>query len=1237
MNTRKITLLMVFFMSILFVNAVNSQCEDLNGYVNSKNTGGTGYITLFNGFEESAAQTYHYSAPGQINQVRVYGNYPGLVGGVPLQVNIYNVDANGRPTSTLKSVNFAWYAANNSANPANSFIDVSLGTGVFVNANFAVGVSIRQGVFPFGFTFQVRYTGNGESLGENLASLAGTSTGGNWASAATAFSKDGDFYLVPRMVHFNTPSFTVSSSCIATQGTVTFTSNSTLTQDRMFNLISKAGYTGTNKIYTWDFGDGSGSNVANPTHTYTTAGKKTVTLTTTIEGWNTTCTETFSAEVSVGLAASTSQLTNVSCFGLNNGSINGGASGGASPYKYSLDGLNYVTSNSFNSLAPGNYTMYVKDDLGCIKTSSFVITQPAAITFSSTQTTSATCGSTNGQILVTAVGGNGGSYSYTLNGGTAQSTGSFNNLGSGSYQIVATAAGCSGSTTVIVNNQDGPTLSLPINKQNVSCFGGNDGAITLSAAGGTGTLQYSNNGGVSFQASPVFSGLTAGTYSTIVKDAAGCQNGSVVTIVQPSQLVFNAIPTAVSCNGGNNGSVTITSAIGGLGALSYSINNGITYQSGTTFSGLAVGTYTILLRDIAGCTVSKTITVSQPSPLSATASVVNPSCNGGTNGSINVSGSGGNPGYSYSTDGVNFTKYGTYGDLGVGIYTFYVKDRNNCVCLTNVTLTQPNAITGNILTTNSTCGNSNGALLVQPAGGSGSNYQFSIDGGDSFTGNALFGGLSSGQYFIIIKDGTGCEQTVSGNVFDSDGPTIQNVTSTNISCNGASDGSINVTLVTGGTGTLEYSVNGTAWQTSPVLAGLTAGTYLVKVRDANGCLSSQSVTLTQPAPFVISSTNTNLACNGGNSGIIDVTAIGGAGTLAYSINNGASYQSSKVFNNLFSGNYLIIVRDAAGCTGAYFTTLTEPTPINILTSVLDVTCHQEGNGQINVAASGGVGTKTYSIDGTNYQPGNSFSGLDGGTYTIYAKDANGCVSSKSVTVIEPLELTVAANVTDVSCAGGSNGVIDLSVTGGVSPYTYEWSNFATTEDIFNLTAGSYSGIITDANGCSASGTFTISQPSLPLIVNGVITSSSEGDNGAIDITVTGGFAPYAYDWSNGAISQDISGLAPGNYSIEVSDIKGCVTTNSFIVDGTTGLTSINGVEVNVLVYPNPANQYAVIEAIGTTINKVRVTNVVGQNVMESQFNSSKIELNTSELQQGIYHITLITTNGITNKQLQVIK
>jgi hypothetical protein len=240
-------------------------------------------------------------------------------------------------------------------------------------------------------------------------------------------------------------------------------------------------------------------------------------------------------------------------------------------------------------------------------------------------------------------------------------------------------------------------------------------------------------------------------------------------------------------------------------------------------------------------------------------------------------------------------------------------------------------------------------------------------------------------------------------------------------------------------------------------------------------------------------------------------------------------------------------------------------------------------------------------------------------------------------VIEPLELTVAANVTDVSCAGGSNGVIDLSVTGGVSPYTYEWSNFATTEDIFNLTAGSYSGIITDANGCSASGTFTISQPSLPLIVNGVITSSSEGDNGVIDITVTGGFAPYAYDWSNGAISQDISGLAPGNYSIEVSDIKGCVTTNSFIVDGTTGLTSINGVEVNVLVYPNPANQYAVIEAIGTTINKVRVTNVVGQNVMESQFNSSKIELNTSELQQGIYHITLITTNGITNKQLQVIK
>ncbi len=258
---------------------------------------------------------------------------------------------------------------------------------------------------------------------------------------------------------------------------------------------------------------------------------------------------------------------------------------------------------------------------------SFTITQPSQIVFTSTQTTTTSCGSSNGQILVAAGGGNGGPYTYSLNGGAGQASGSFTNLSAASYTITATAGGCSASTVVVVNNQGGPALTLPVNKQNVSCYGTSDGAITLAATGGTGNLQYSINGGSTFQSSPSFPNLAAGTYSVFVKDAPGCLSGSVVVISEPAQLVVTASSVPVNCNGGNDGQINVTSAVGGIGALSYSVN-GTAFQSGTNFPGLVAGNYTLTLQDAAGCSVSTGVTVTQPSPVSATTSVNNAGCNG---------------------------------------------------------------------------------------------------------------------------------------------------------------------------------------------------------------------------------------------------------------------------------------------------------------------------------------------------------------------------------------------------------------------------------------------------------------------------------------------------------------------------------------------------------------------------------------------------------------------------------
>ena len=1234
MRTKKITLLVALIVSIFMAQAggPSSSCVDWNGYVNSKNTGQTGYYTLQNGFEEQAAQTYHYSGPGKVDQVRVYGHFPftpPYYGGVPLTATIYAVDVNGRPTTAIQSVPFTWWWYNN----PQGYLDVSFGTGVYLTGNFAVGISIRQGVSPFGTSFQVGYTGNGEGHGEDLASLAGSSTGGNWASALTEFSKDGDFYLIPQMSNFNTPGFEIASQCVNTAANIVFTNTTQMNRDSMFNRIGLSAYTGTNKYYSWNFGDGSPvSNAINPTHSYATAGSYTVTLTSVIDGWNGVCSETYSMEISVGLSASATVASNVSCNGGTDGSITAVATGGATPYNYSINGDTYQTGTSFTGLSAGNYTLYVKDDLGCSHTASFNILQPNPIVFAVPQTTNASCGSANGQILVSANGGI-GSIRYKLGTGTYKASGLFTGLTGGSYTIIARDTNmCTASITVTVNDQGGPTLTV-VSSTNVSCNGGNDGTIVLSGSGGTGALQYSINSGTTYQSTTSYTNLTAGTYGVLVKDVAGCRTGTTVTITQPTPLRIYATSSPVSCNGGYDGQVNVLAAIGGIGSLSYSVN-GTTYQSGTNFSGLSSGTYTVYVRDVAGCLALTTATITQPSPVSATVTVNNPGCNGSSDGSISVSGSGGSGRYSYSLSGSAFQLSGIFLNLPSGTYTVYVKDKKGCGYNTGVTLTAPTPIVGTVLTTNSTCGNSNGSLQVTSTGGSGSGYQYSIDG-TNFTSNGSFGSLASGTYYIVIKDGAGCTKVVTGSIYDSNGPSIVNTSHTNVACHDGNDGSITVNTVTGGTGVLQYAVNGSAWQTSNSFTALFAGNYTVMVKDANGCIGFATEVLTQPAPVAVTTSTIDLTCNGVNTGKITVSAIGGAGTLAYSINEGSSFQSSNIFSNLFAGSYTLKVRDAAGCVGSASAVLVEPTAITISDAVLNVSCYNAGNGIISVVSAGGTGSTKYSLDGNSYQVSGSFYNLSGGHYTVYVKDSLACVVSKSIVVTEPTALSLTASVSDVSCAGGNNGVVNSSISGGVGNYGFAWSNGSTNEDLFNLYAGTYLVTASDGNGCSVSGSFVVAQPALPIIVNGTVTGST-GSNGVVDITTTGGVSPYTFHWSSGDFTEDISGLAAGTYTVEVTDSKGCATSNVFTVPSLTGIGNVNADAVSVMIYPNPAQQIATVEISGAEMRRLDVYNILGQTVFTSETEQAKVNINTTDLSAGTYLVKIMVNNTVITKHLQIV-
>ena len=1232
MKTKSTLLAMAFFLSLLGSWAQTS-CIDLNGYVSSKNQGTTGYYTLNTGYEEYAAQTYHYSGPGKVSQVRVYGHYPGIIGGVPLRVSIFNVDANGRPTSALSSENITWWISNNSTGYMNVIFG---GGGVTVNNNFAVEIEIRN-VSPLGSSFQLQYTGDGEGLLEDFASLAGTSTGFNWTSAKDNFNKDGDFYLVPKMTNFITSDFSASSHCVTTSTSVVFTNTTLMPKDSMFNTIGLSNYSGANHFYVWNFGDSSPlSYVESPTHNYSTAGVYTVSLTSKIDGWNGSCSDTHTMQISVGLGVSATSISNVSCNDGNNGSVTAVGSGGATPYLYSLSESHYQTDPLISNLIAGNYTLHIKDALGCTQTTTFTISEPPAIVFTTSGTTNASCGNADGSILVVASGGT-GAFQYKLNFGSYQSSGSFSNLHAGPYMVSAKDAnGCVKWIFLNVNNSGAPFLSI-LSTTNVSCNGSHDGSIVLSATGGSGTLQYSIDGGTTFQANGNFPNDTAGEYSLLVKDAAGCVNGRHLRITQPPVIDFDVTASSVSCHGGSDGAVNVSSVIGGIGTSTYSIN-GTTYQSNPYFQGLSAGTYTVYVKDVASCIKTATAIVSQPTAVSATITFTNESCNLSNDGSITIVGTGGSGNYKYSIKDGEFQPTGIFTDLEAGTYKISVEDGLTCPYSAFVTITQPSVIATTNVTGNSTCGNNNGSILITASGGSGSGYQYSFDG-QTFNSTGSFTGQHAGTYYIYITDGSGCENIAPVTINDSNGPVLTSSSHTNVSCNSLNDGSITINTVTGGTGTLQYTLNGANWQTTSSFSGLFAGNYTVTVKDANGCTGTEDITLTEPNAFAINTQVGNVLCNGIAGGTLAITAAGGSGTMAYSIDGGYTFQSSPNFANLNAGVYTVLVRDGASCTGAMGITITQPNPIVINEGVLNVSCNGANDGAFSIIASGGTGIFHYSLNGASYQTLNQFTGLAGGTYTVYVKDANNCIQTKYITVQEPILITLHANVTNVACKGGNNGVVDLSVHGGMLGYNFVWSSGSTSEDIFNLTAGIYSVVVTDANGCVKTNSYTISEPALPLIINGVVTDASSfgSTDGAIDITINGGTTPYAYSWSNSSTVADLQNLASGTYTINVTDGNNCTTSNQFTVSSPLGIANVNNVGEQILVYPNPANERVLVESNGLMIQKLVVMNMLGQVVFETQPQNLKCEINTTTFEQGAYFIQIYNDNTVVTKKLKIIR
>lgn len=888
------------------------------------------------------------------------------------------------------------------------------------------------------------------------------------------------------------------------------------------------------------------------------------------------------AESAVALTGNITTQTNVSCNGLSDGSVTITGVDGQAPYQYKngLAGV-YQGSGVFSTLSAGSYTIYVKDSYGCEVPVPVTITEPAAISFNPATTTPVNCkAGSDGTITIQATGGS-PNYNYDLKkGGITVDTKpnqpasvTFTNLVAGNdYTVTVTDAnGCTFTTPIaIVVTEPATALTGSITSQtNLTCNGGNDGAVTVAAAGGTSPYTYNIDGGT-YGATATFSNLIAGNHTVGIQDANGCTTTVPVTLTEPPAIVITSetVVNVTGCFGNTNGSITIV-ASGGTGALSYSIDGGTTYQATGSFTNLAAGTYQVMVKDASNCLkTGSLLTLTQPAQVTFTFTTQDLTCNGSANGEIHFTASGGTPPYQYSILGGTSSSWKASPDftgLTAGTYSLKVRDANGCTTAASIAkILQPAAIAtdGGTWQDVTTCnGDNTGSITVKVTGGV-PPFSFSINGGTTWQATGEFLNLFAGTYSVIVKDGNGCTTTVGPNTINEpskitiSAEIVDDVTV----CWYNTDGSI-VVLATGGTGDLQFSIDGgTTWQTDGFFNNLSVGTYQVAVKDDNGCIKNGSLlTVAGPPPIVIdpTTTTTNVSCNGSNDGEINVVATGGTGALSYSLNGGPG-QATGLFTGLTAGSYTVTVTDANLCTLDYPVTLTEPTAITYTSqNFTNVTCNGANDGTITIVVSGGTAPYDYSIDGgtTFANTTGLFTGLSGGAYNVVVKDANGCTANgNAITIVDPAAISIdASSASNSGCFGSNTGTISVLASGGTAPLTFNLKD-GTATIVASNTSGTFTGLapdtytveVVDVNGCGPviAGPFTISEATALTATSVKTDVTCNGDNnGTITITASGGTPPYQYSFDDGATfgaTNTATNLAGGVYYLFVKDAIGCM-------------------------------------------------------------------------------------------------
>lgn len=836
------------------------------------------------------------------------------------------------------------------------------------------------------------------------------------------------------------------------------------------------------------------------------------------------CTKTSSVTLAPYSNLSVGALgTAETCPGFNNGFLTGNASGGIQPYSFHWS--NGATTQVVTNVPPGTYSLTVTDAAGCMGTATATILAAPPFAINVTGSNVTTCGVTNGVATATVVTGIGPFTYLWSNGGT---TPSISGLGAGTYSVTVTnGANCIATGSIVITAP--PPVFVTINSTPLVCQGSATGTATAVVTGGTAPFSFLWSTGATTQ---TITNLPPGTYSVTVTDAVGCTDDASTVINAAPAVNVNITGTAIVCGAGNTGSATAL-VNGGTPPFSYLWSTGATSVS---INNLVEGSYSVTVTDANGCSDMDSFTIDIIDNLTVNVITQHVLCFGGNTGAAVASGNGGNGPYSFLWS--NGATTAAINNLTAGNYSVTLTDANGCQASRTVSISQPTDLTVNINASNLVCPGATTGAATATAGGGTMPYTYVwSNGGNTSTIN----NLGAGVYSVTVTDSNGCTETSSVTI--NQAPAINvNIEAEHIVC-GPEDSGDAMAVVTGGTPPFTFMWSTGSNQES--IENLDDGTYSVTVTDANGCSATAETTIIVVSDFSLSIIPRNLLCHGDNSGGILVEPTGGTPPYTFMWSNGFT---GPELSNLAAGTYSVTVTESNGCTASETITITEPPVLTISGIGINAECFNTNTGAATATAVGG--TPPYSFVWSNGQTGPNATNLAAGTYSVTVTDVNLCTASTMVTIGQPeaLDLTVSTGI--INCAGSNTGSATAIVTGGTGPYTYMWSNGATTQTASNLTAGIYSVTVTDAHGCTISDA-TIAVAELPQInislnINHIICVNTP--IGAITATVTGGAGPYTFHWSNGATTSSISGLAAGTYSVTVTDINGCMASTSGTVN-----------------------------------------------------------------------------------------